>query len=533
VATERSPCQFRYTGLGVTFFRVKSTSTKRDRILKKSVMQPERLGQGIADEILDSYVTPQAEAAQRRIFDALIQINEAHVVMLKEEGIISVDECRKILRAILEIEKLGVDNFKFDPALGDLYMNMESSVIERIGEDVGGKMHTGRSRNDLFQTALHFALARRILKVQEEILQLSGVLVSVAESHVETIMPGYTHTQHAQPITYGHYLLAILDAVNRDFDRLSSAFQRVNLNPLGAAALAGTGFPINRERTSELLGFGGLLENTLDAVSEKDDVAEVLSDLAILATSLSRASNDLVYWSSMEFGMVELADQYCTSSSIMPQKKNPWGAEIVRAYASDVIGNLMKALSILKGLPIGFNMDIWTIMENVVWDSVDLVDYMIRIMTGILHSLTVNVDVMKRLAPQGLSTVTELADTMVRSKGISFRTAHRIVGLLVRNAIQRGVSITDITSAMLDESSLNITGKIVGLSNGEIRNALDPRANIQLRNTLGGPAPNEVKRMIAQRTRRLAISKAALMGAENRFDEASKKLQDAVHSTCN
>ena len=495
-------------------------------------MQPERLGQGIADEILNSYVIPQVEPTQRRIFDALIQINEAHVVMLKEEGIISADECEKILCAILEIEKLGVDHFKFDPTLGDLYMNMESSVIERIGEDVGGKMHTGRSRNDLFQTALHFALARRILQVQEEILRLSGVLMSVAESHVGTIMPGYTHTQHAQPITYGHYLLALIDPMNRDFDRLSSAFHRVNLNPLGAAALAGTGFPINRERTSELLGFGGLLENTLDAVSEKDDVAEVLSDLAILATNLSRASNDLVYWSSLEFGMVELADEYCTSSSIMPQKKNPWGAEIIRAYASDVIGDLMKALSILKGLPIGFNMDIWTILENVLWDSVDLVEYMIRILTRVLQSLRVNVDVMERLAPQGFSTVTELADTMVRSKGLSFRTAHRIVGLLVRNAIERGLRVTDITSAMLDESSLAITGKIVGLSNQEIRNALDPRANIEVRNTRGGPAPNEVKRMIAQRTQHLGRSKIALTEAESKFDEASKKLQDVVQTTC-
>lgn len=493
-------------------------------------MLPERLGQGIADEILKCYVIPQAEASQRRIFNALIQINEAHVVMLKDEGIISGDECKKILRAILEIEKLGVDNFKFDPALGDLYMNMESYVIERIGEDVGGRMHTGRSRNDLFQTALHFALARRILQIQEEILRLSEILLNAAELHVATIMPGYTHTQHAQPITYGHYLLALLDAVTRDFDRLNSAFRRVNLNPLGAAALAGTGFPINRQRTSELLGFDGPLENTLDAVSEKDDIAEAVSGLAILATNLSRASNDLVYWSSMEFGMVELADQYCTSSSIMPQKKNPWGAEIVRAYSGDVIGNLMKALSILKGLPIGFNMDIWTIMENVVWDSVDLVYYMIRIMAGILQSLKVNTDVMEQLAPRGFSTVTELADTLVRTKGISFRTAHRIVGLLVRNAIQRGLEATDITSTMLDESSSKITGKAVRLSNEEIRNALDPRANIQMRKTLGGPAPEEVKRMIQQRTRHLAISRGVLMEARNKFDTASKNLQDTVRT---
>jgi argininosuccinate lyase len=498
---------------------------------KKSALEPERLGQGIADELLKSYVIPQAEPTQRRIFNALIQINEAHLVMVKEERIVCLEECRKILSAILEIEKQGVDKFKFDPALGDLYMNMESYVIEKIGEDIGGKMHTGRSRNDLFQTALHFALARKILEVQGGILKLEEVILNLAKSHVETIMPGYTHTQHAQPITYGHYLVAFFDAVNRDLARLNSAFQRVNLNPLGAAALAGTGFPINRHRTSELLGFGGLLENTLDAVSEKDDVTEVLSDFAILATNLSRAANDLVYWGSMEFGMIELADQYCTSSSIMPQKKNPWSAEMVRAYSGDVIGNLMKVLSILKGLPIGFNMDIWVILENAAWDSADLTDYMVRIMTGILASLEVNVDVMERLAPEGFSTVTELADAMVRSKGISFRTAHRIVGLLVRNAIHEGLGFADITSAMLDESSLEIAGKKIGLSDGEIRNALDPRTNVQARNTLGGPAPDEVKKMIAQRTRNLAISKATLSEAENRFDEASKKLQDAVLTT--
>jgi argininosuccinate lyase len=491
-------------------------------------MQPERLGRGIADEIVKCYVLPQAKVSQKRTFNALIKINEAHVIMLKEAGILTHNECKRILSTILEIEELGADKFKFEPALGDLYTNMESYVIERLGENVGGKMHTGRSRNDLYQTALHFSLAREILEIQEELLQLTGTLLNMAEAHVETIMPGYTHTQHAQPITYGHYLLAVVDAISRDFSRLNSAFGRVNLNPLGAAAIAGTGFSIDRRRTSELLGFDGILENTLDAVSEKDDIAEVLSAFAILATNLSRAANDLVYWSSVEFGMVEIADQYCTSSSIMPQKKNPWGAEIVRAYSSDLIGNLVKGLSILKGLPIGFNMDIWTIMETVVWDSVDLIHYVIELMTCIFQSLKVNSEVMERLTPEGFSTVTELADTLVRNRGLSFRTAHRVVAILVKDAIQNGLTVTDLTNDMLDESSKKITGKALGLSIDEVKKALDPRFNVRMRDTVGGPAPKEVMRMIQNRTRQRVANKRTLIEAESRFDIAFKKLDDTV-----
>jgi len=494
-------------------------------------MHPERLAHGIANEIIDYFVVPQAEKIDAKIFDALIQINKAHVLMLKEQRIISKFEAARILGALLEVEEQGVENFKINPALGDLYMTIEAYVIDRIGEAVGGKMHTGRSRNDLFQAALHFALARKIHEIEVETIHFRHILLNLAESHAGTIMPGYTHTQHAQPITFGHYLLACFDAATRDFDRLEDSYRRINLSPLGAAALAGTGFPIDRQRTSDLLGFSGLLENSLDAISEKDDVAEVLSVLAILATNLSRFANDLVYWSSLEFGMVEIADEYCTSSSIMPQKKNPWAPEIVRAYSMNIAGNLFKVLAILKGLPIGLNMDL-DVLEAAVWDSVDLTVGVIRIMSGVVRTLTVRKEIMERLSSEGFMTATELADTLVRKKMISFRTAHRIVGLLARRMIERRLSVLDITNTMLDECSVEITGKPLGISNEDLRNALDPRVNLELRKTIGGPAPAETRRMVRQRKRRLTKDRLMLREEEDRMTKAAVRLRKTVNTIC-
>ncbi|MFI5449786.1 MAG: argininosuccinate lyase [Candidatus Bathyarchaeia archaeon] len=493
-------------------------------------MSPERLKSGIADDIRNYYLIPQSARVNPRIFQALIQINKAHIVMLEERGIISSHVALTILNVLNEIEELGPDKFKVDYAVGDLYMNMESYVIEKTGDDVGGRMHTGRSRNDLYQTALHFTLTRTLIEVLDDLLNLRRSLVTIAESHVETIMPGYTHTQHAQPITFGHYVLAVFDGLTRDFDRLSNSYDRINRNPLGAAAIAGTGFQVDRNRTADLLGFEGLLENTLDAVSEKDDVLEVLSDLAIMATTLSRLANDLVYWSSEEFGMIELADRYCTSSSIMPQKKNPWGAELLRAYSGLVIGDLMKALTILKGVPIGFNMDIWVILENVLWDAVDISVGMIRILRGILQSLKVNRDIMQTLAPRGFSTTTELVDVIVRKKQIAFRTAHRIVGLLVRGVIEKGLLSSDITEELLDKSAVEIMGSPIGLATDEIQGALNVRTNVEMRNTIGGPAPNEVRRMIAYRKDALAKNEKSLQERKDNIGLATRKLEAAMET---
>ena len=494
----------------------------------KDIMEPERLKRGFSNEILNYYVIPFAEKIGKFFYE-MVEINKAHVVMLKEQGIIGAGDAAKILKALVEIERQGVQNFKFDNKLGDLYMNTESYVIGKVGEEIGGRMHTGRSRNDLFSACLRLPLSRKILNLEDYVLDLRETVLNLAAANVETILPGYTHTQHAQPITFAHYLLAIADSLARDTQRLEKAYHRVNLNPLGAAALAGTSFPLNRERTTELLGFDGVLENTLDAVSLKDDIVEIICALAIMGTTLSRLANDLVYWSTFEFGMVEIADEFCTSSSIMPQKKNPWAPEMVRAFSGELIGDAVKVFAILKNLPVGLNMDL-SILERDVWNAVDVAEGMLKIMTGVLSTLIVKKKTMMHLAPEGFSTATELADAMVIKKNLPFRTAHRIVGTLVRNAIDKGLSVSDITVKMVDESALEVTGKPLGLSESDVKTALDAKVNVEVRTTRGGPAPQEVNRMIKDRKEGLNDDKASLRQERERVAAAKNKLESAVHS---
>jgi len=494
--------------------------------MSKDAMAAPRLRRGFADEIIKYHIIPWAEM-RKNYFSAMVQVNKAHVVMLKEQGIISRSDAARILEGIGSIEALGVQNFPFDYTLGDLYMNMESFLIGKIGEEIGGKIHTGRSRNDLFAATLHLALSQRVLELLELILDFKIALMNLADSNVETLLPGYTHTQHAQPLTFAHYLLAVLDMTIRDFHRLENGYHRIDVNPLGGVALAGTSFPLNRQRTTELLGFEGILENSLDAISARDDVAEVMACLAILGSNLSRFSNDLVVWSSMEFAMVELADEFCTSSSIMPQKKNPWAPEMTRALAGELIGDSVKCLTILKNLPMGFSWDLM-VFEHAVWNSMEIARDMLMILKGVIATLKVNNERMRQLAPEGFSTVTELADQIVLKTNLSFRTAHRIVGILVRNSVEKGLTARDITAEMLDRSAKEVVGRPLGIGQSEIDKALDAKRNVDLRTTMGGPAPKEVRRMLQTRRLQLEKERGFLKNERMRLEESKKKLDEAV-----
>jgi len=426
------------------------------------------------------------------MFHAFQLINKAHVVMLIEEAIITKGDGAKILGALLEIDKEG-ENLKLDPYLEDIYMNIEQQIIERIGEDSGGKMHTGRSRNDLYACAYRIILRDKLLKIMQEINKIRESLLNRASEHYDTVMPGFTHTQPAQPTTLGHYFLATGDSIEEDFSRIKDAYKRTNLNPLGAAAFAGTGFPISRLRTTELLAFDGIVENSLKSVSDYSYMAEALSSLAILMGNISRFAGDLITWSTPAFGMVELDQSFVGISSIMPQKRNPVTAEFIRSITGEVNGSLIKALTIIKGIPSGFNMDLLYLGGCL--GVFEVVHSCMRLLNGIISTLVVHKDAMEKRATDGFSISTELADTLVREKGISFRTAHRIVAAAVRMAHEQGQD--NITTDMINQASKKVIGQTIGLKREKMSVSI-PQI-LRIRKSNGGASPIEVQRMIKSR----------------------------------
>ena len=466
----------------------------------------------ISGDVLDYLSSREAD---KRIFAADLLVDRAHLVMLKEQGLISHEVCSQIMAALDEIGAA-------EPASGageDVHEAIEAQVLARVGPE-GGRMHTGRSRNDEVATCIRLALRAEMLDLMEEQLSFIQTLVRLAAEHKETIIPGFTHTQHAQPTTLAHHLLAHADAAARDLARIEDAYARVNLSPLGAAAFASTGFAIDRMRTCQLLGFDGLVENSMDAVSTRDFILEVLADLSIMMVNLSRLAEELILWSTSEFGYLELDNLYASTSSIMPQKKNPDTAELARGKTGSVMGSLMAALSICKGLPLSYNRDLQEVTPHL-WRSLDWARSTVRILDGCVASLKFNKDRMEKSSGAGFSTATELADSLVRITGMPFRTAHRIVG---RIAASGG----NPSMAKLDEIALEIAGFRAserGFSETDLQRALDPRSNVALRANTGGPAPAETGRMIEERLERIAAGEKRLNERRGRVERALEELR--------
>jgi len=464
-----------------------------------------------------------------RIFQADIQVDLAHVVMLTRRGIIPAKDGARILQALKGIESEGYRALNPSPSLEDVHVAIETRLISLLTEDVGGKIHTGRSRNDEVATCLRLRLRADLSEVMTRLLDLAEVLLSLAEQNVDTVMPGYTHTQHAQPVTLAHHLLAHLDALGRDFARLQGAYSRVNLSPLGAAALAGTGFPIDREMTASLLGFRGLVENSMDAVATRDFILETLAALAILSVNLSRFAEELVLWSSFEFAFVELPDAYTSTSSIMPQKKNPDVMELTRAKSGRVTGDLAAALMIVKALPLTYNMDLQDVTPRL-WDGLDAVKATLPIVTGAVKAMRINRDLMAARVREDFSTVTELADTIFRETGLPFRTAHRIVGALVTEAVKAGRKPTELSARDLDAAAIQVVGRPLGLSDEVIRRALDPVRCVEVRRSKGGPSPEQVTRMLSERRGLIETWKRGLKAQAEEIASARDRLDKEVEA---
>ena len=436
--------------------------------------------------------------ADRQIADADILVDIAHVLMLDKQKINDRKVTRQILSALLVLYEVGIPDEAFDTRFEDVHAGIESLLIVSAGPDIGGRMHMGRSRNDEVATCIRIKLREELLKQMAALVTVRQVLLAIAAKHTTSVMPGFTHLQHAQPTTLAHHLLAYEQAFSRDFDRLKDAYARVNLSPLGAAAFASTGYPISREYAASLLGFDGLVENTMDAVATRDFALETLADLSIMMATTSRLCEELIIWSTSFVKFVTLDDAFCSTSSIMPQKKNPDTAEIMRAKSASVFGAFAGALMTVKGLPMSYNRDLQELTPNI-WRGIHDAKVSLRLLSDMLASAEFDTGRMKEEAGKGFSTATELADTLVRSYGLPFRTAHNIVG---RAVMKGSLSLTTLEAAAL-EVGPKISLKKKGLTQKKIDEVLDVGYSLGLRKAPGGPAPSATKRAITGRTKQL------------------------------
>lgn len=376
------------------------------------------------------------------LLDEDIQGSIAHATMLANQNIISNEDKEDIIKGLKDIQQdFHHHKLEFKQSLEDIHLNIEHELIQRIG-DAGGRLHTGRSRNDQVATDLHLYVKKEVQEIQALIRSFQSSILTLAQSHVDTIMPGYTHLQRAQPISFAHHIMTYFWMLERDDSRFTDSMKRIDISPLGAAALSGTTHPIDRHETQKLLGFEYIYENSLDAVSDRDYIVETLHNISLTMVHLSRFAEEIIFWSTDEAKFITLADAFSTGSSIMPQKKNPDMAELIRGKVGRTTGHLMSMLVTLKGLPLAYNKDLQEDKEGL-FDSVRTVKGSLRIFEGMLNTLTVNTDRLNETVHQDFSNATELADYLVE-KQVPFRKAHEIVGKIVFECIQQGIYLLDV-----------------------------------------------------------------------------------------
>jgi len=458
------------------------------------------------------------------IADDVLEINLAYVLLLTKGGTLTVEEGR-LLAEGLEMLKGQVD--KVPPEMEDVHMVIEAEVAARVGAELGGKLHTGKSRNDQVATALRMRLRTFLLEILDELTSLEEALLQRASENVEVIMPGFTHLQHAQPVTVAHHLLAHLDMFGRDAERLLSCYSRVNLSPMGAAALAGTGFRIDRSELARYLGFGGLVENTMDAVASRDFALEAVSSLALLLADISRIAEEVVIWSSLEFSYIELPDEHSSTSSIMPQKKNPVTAEILRAKCGDVLGEFCSMVNIMKALPLTYNLDMQEVTPHL-WRSCETALISVKVLTELVAKIKFNRERLGGAVRRDSSVATELADLLVREGGLPFRRSHQIVGGIVKELSASGSSLTEQSPGELSDMIFGMAG--IRLDVESVRRAVDPVCNVNIRSTQGGPSFGEVRRMIDARSRLLGNLREKLAGIEGSLEAGRRSLYSDLSS---
>jgi argininosuccinate lyase len=447
--------------------------------------QQNKLWGGRFSESTDAFVQEFTASVNfdQRMYAQDIQGSIAHATMLTEAGVLTEAERDAIVQGLKEVrEEIERGEFQWSVALEDVHMNIEARLTDKIGI-TGKKLHTGRSRNDQVATDIRLWLRDEIDLIDGELRRLMEGLLGLADAEAATIMPGFTHLQTAQPVTFGHHLLAWFEMLRRDAERLADCRKRVNRMPLGAAALAGTTYPINRERTCELLGFDSVCENSLDAVSDRDFAIEFCALAALCVTHLSRMSEELVLWTSAQFNFIDLPDRFCTGSSIMPQKKNPDVPELVRGKTGRVNGHLISLLTLMKSQPLAYNKDNQEDKEPV-YDAVDTLKGCLRAFADMVPAIQPNREAMREAARRGFATATDLADYLVR-KGMPFRDAHEVVGKAVALGVEKKKDLGDMSLSELQQFSDQI--------DEDVFEVLTLEGSVSARNHVGGTAPDQVR----------------------------------------
>ena len=429
----------------------------------------------------------------QRMYRQDIAGSKAHALMLQKTGVLTESDCKAILKGLDSIiEEIESGAFQWSLSREDVHMNIEARLTELVG-DAGKRLHTGRSRNDQVATDIRLYLREQINAIISQLVKLQTGLLQLAEREADTIMPGFTHLQVAQPVTFGHHMMAWFEMLQRDATRMHDCYVRMNVSPLGAAALAGTSYPIDRHMTAAELGFAAPAANSLDAVSDRDFAIEFCAASAILMTHMSRMSEEMVMWSSAQFDFIELPDRYCTGSSIMPQKKNPDVPELVRGKTGRVNGNLVSLLTLMKSQPLAYNKDNQEDKEPL-FDTIDTVIGSLRAFADMVPALLCKRDNMYNAAKQGFSTATDLADYLVR-KGLPFRDAHEVVG----KAVAYGVA----NSKDLSEMDIDELKGFSAMIDDDVFKVLSLEGSVAARNHIGGTAPDQVRKAIAEARERL------------------------------
>ncbi|MET0013716.1 MAG: argininosuccinate lyase [Sedimenticola sp.] len=458
-------------------------------------MSDKKLWSGRFNEPTDAFVEAFTASVEfdQRLYKYDIQGSIAHATMLAKSGILTEQERDSIIGGLERVQqRIDSGDFEWSVELEDVHMNVESALTDDIGDN-GKKLHTGRSRNDQVATDIRLYMRDEIELIRAEIRRLQEALLEVAEREAETIMPGFTHLQTAQPITFGHHMMAWFEMLERDRERLADCNRRVNVMPLGAAALAGTTYPIDRHYTAELLGFDRPSENSLDSVSDRDFAIEFSAAAALVMMHLSRMSEELIIWSSAQFAFITLSDSFCTGSSIMPQKKNPDVPELVRGKTGRVFGHLMGLLTLMKGQPLAYNKDNQEDKEPL-FDTVDNLKGSLKVFADMIPAITCRKENMREATMKGFATATDLADYLVR-KGIPFRDAHEVVGKAVALCVEKECDLSDLGLGELQAFSDAI--------GDDVFEVLTLEGSVAARNHIGGTAPEQVRAAIERARERL------------------------------
>lgn len=474
-------------------------------------------------------ITPGIESDIKYRYQAFIDSNKAHVLMLNKQGIISDNTAKEILKINKEMADMGdTPTFPIDPGREDFYFNLEAYLIEQAGIEIGGQMHTARSRNDLYATCARLAVRKAYFEICELYNRMRQAIIDVARQNTDAVFAGYTHMQPSEPISFAHYCSAVLNALQRDYRRISNCFEGLNICPLGGGSMGSTTWDIDRKYTAKMLGFDAPIDNSIDSVASRDFATDILAALSITAVTISRFCQDLYVWATPDYGYIEVSDSCAVCSSIMPQKKNPWVLERIKGKAAHVEGCFISALNAMKNVIYSHNEEICGESASFLFPGIEEMKKICELMEISIRGITVKKDKMLETAWGNFCTVTELANYLVRKDGISFRMAHDIVAEVVAYMLENNKKANEIGTDVVNPIFMKLFGRKTSMTDEEIRSALDPVQIANAKKCIGGTAPEEVTRQLDSRQAALDRDIAELKQRKETVDLAKQRLEEEV-----